>query len=278
MKNKICMITGATSGIGEVTARVLAQQGATVIIVSRNLLRCKATAERIKQMTANPAVDYLVADLSSQDEIRRLALDYQERYHRLNVLVNNAGAFFFRRQESVDGIEMTFALNHLNYFLLTNLLLDRLKASAPARIINVSSNAHYGSSLDFGDLQMKKRYWGMRAYGRSKFANILFTYELARLLESSGVTANAAHPGFVRTNIGKNNGWLARTFLPLVQYNALSPEEGAQTNLFLATSPDVEGISGKYFAREKEALSDPETYNEIAARQLWEISKEMTEL
>jgi len=194
------------------------------------------------------------------------------------VLVNNAGAFFLRRQESADGVEMTFALNHLNYFLLTYLLLDRLKASAPARIVNVASDSHRGALINFNDLQGKRGYNGFQAYGQSKLANVLFTYELARRLEGAQVTANALHPGFVATNIGKNNGLLARLVMPIAQLNAIRPEEGARTGVYLASSPDVEGVSGTYFTREKPVQSDPASYDLQAARQLWEISAEMTGL
>ena len=273
---KTCLITGATSGIGEVTAWELARKGARIVVAGRDLRRCVDTVERIKAGTGNTRVDYLVADLSSQTEIRRLADTFLERYDRLDVLVNNAGAFFFRRQESGDGIEKTFALNHLSYFLLTRLLLETLKASAPARVVNVSSNSHYGSALDFGDLQSVNRYRGMKVYGRSKFANVLFTYELARRMEGTGITVNALHPGFVRTNMGKNNGWLIRLLAPLWQISAISPEEGARTSVFLASSPEVEGVTGKFFIQEKEVPSDPATYDEPAAKRLWEISTEMT--
>ncbi len=206
MRGKLCMVTGATSGIGRVTAQVLAQAGAEVVVVGRNREKSEATVDRIKQQTGNSAVEYMLADLSSQTAIRQLAETFKRQHERLNVLVNNAGAFFLWRQESVDGIEMTFALNHLGYFLLTNLLLDTLKASAPARVINVSSGSHRGETINFNHFQGKRMYSGFRAYGESKLANILFTYELARRLEGTGITVNAIHPGFVATNIGTNNG------------------------------------------------------------------------
>lgn len=269
------MVTGATSGIGCATAWELARLGAAVIVVGRDQQRTASTVNEIRQATGNPVVDFLLADLSSQAQIRNLAEELMHRYDRLDVLVNNAGAYFLRRQLSVDGIEMTFATNHLNYFLLTNLLLELIKSSAPARIVNVSSNAHYGNRLDFDDLQNKRRYWGMQPYGRSKFANVLFTYELARHLDGSGVTANALHPGFVRTNIGKNNGWLARLLVPLIQLQGISPDQGAETNTYLACSPDVEGLTGKYFVRKQPVASDPATYDEGAAARLWEISADM---
>lgn len=278
MNGKICMVTGATSGIGLATAIELARRGATVIIVSRNPQRCQAAVLHIRQQTGSSTVETIPADLSSQLQIRQLAQAFQSRYSQLDVLVNNAGAFFLRRQESADGIEMTFALNHLNYFLLTYLLLDRLKASAPARIVNVASDSHRGARINFNDLQGKRGYNGFQAYGQSKLANVLFTYELARRLEGAQVTANALHPGFVATNIGKNNGLLARLVMPIAQLNAIRPEEGARTGVYLASSPDVEGVSGTYFTREKPVQSDPASYDLQAARQLWEISAEMTGL
>jgi NAD(P)-dependent dehydrogenase (short-subunit alcohol dehydrogenase family) len=272
------MVTGATSGIGEVTARVLAEKGVVVIVVSRNPDKCKCVTEDIKQKSDNPEVDYLVADLSSQVEIRKLVKDFEDRYQHLDILVNNAGSFFFNRQESVDGIEMTLALNHLNYFLLTNLLLERIKASTPARIVNVASGSHLGARIDFDDLEMRRNYSGLRAYGRSKLANVLFTYELARRLEGSGVTANTLTPGFVATHIGLDNNWLVRTVKTLANLFAKTPEEGAQTSIYLASSPEVEGVSGKYFVDCKPVPSDAVTYDQTLAKRLWEVSAEMTGL
>ncbi|MEW6718426.1 MAG: SDR family oxidoreductase [Chloroflexota bacterium] len=276
MKNKICMVTGATSGIGEATALELARKKATIVVVSRSPERCARTTERIRQETGNPMVNYLTADLSSQAQIHRLVDEFGEQYNRLNVLVNNAGGFFLRRQLSEDGIEMNFALNHLNYFLLTNLLLDTLRASAPARVVNVSSNMHFSENIHFEDLQMERRYSGWKGYGQSKLANLLFTYELARRLEGTGVTVNALTPGFVATNIGKNNGWLANIVLRFAQLWAIPPNEGAQTVVYLASSPQVEGVTGKYYARKKAVRSSPESHDQKAQARLWEISEEMT--
>ncbi|MGD8753950.1 MAG: SDR family oxidoreductase, partial [Anaerolineales bacterium] len=256
------MITGATSGIGEEAAKELARMGEKVIVVSRNLKRCQNTVDNIKAVSANPYVDYMVADLSSQKQIHQLVEEFKNRYDRLDVLINNAGGFYLFRQESEDGLEMTFALNHLNYFLLTNQLLEMILASAPARIINVASNSHYNEELDFDDLQMNRLYLGWRAYGRSKLANVLFTYELSRRLQGSNVTVNAVHPGFVATNIGKNNGWLARLFVDLWHRTALPVDKGAETVIYLATSNDVEGVSGKYFVKKKAVKSDQVSYDE----------------
>jgi retinol dehydrogenase-12 len=237
MKDEICMVTGATSGIGAVTARALAEKGAAVVVVGRDAEKSEATVNLIQQQTGNPRVEYLLADLSVQEEIRRLAERFKSRYQRLHVLVNNAGAFFMSRQLSADGLEMTFALNHLAYFLLTHLLLDILKASAPARIVNVSSNGHRGMKINLEDLKSQGRYAPMQAYGQSKLANLLFTYELARRLEGSGVTVNALHPGFVATNLAANNGWLARSRLapkkghrPLFIWQLRRKWRGSQAN------------------------------------------------
>jgi NAD(P)-dependent dehydrogenase (short-subunit alcohol dehydrogenase family) len=279
MNGKICLVTGATAGIGKVTARELARQGATVIVVGRNREKSEATVSEIKQQTGNPNVEFMLADLSVQKAVHQLAEQFKRQYQRLHVLVNNAGAIFLRRQESADGIEMSFALNHLNYFLLTNLLWDTLKASAPARIINVSSRAHQRvAGLNFDDLQNRKGYAGQQVYGQSKLANVLFTYELARRLEGTSVTANTLHPGFVATNFATNNGWLARLARPFLDLFALSAEEGARTMIYLATSPEVESVTGKYFVKEKAVPSSPASYDEAAARRLWEISTKMTGL
>jgi NAD(P)-dependent dehydrogenase (short-subunit alcohol dehydrogenase family) len=218
--------------------------------------------------------------LSSQEQIERLAEEAKKRYERLNVLINNAGALFLHRRESVDGIEMTWALNHLGYFLLTNLLLDLIQRSAPARIVNVSSRAHERARIDFDDLQGRRTYSGMRAYGQSKLANLLFTHELARRLEGTGVTVNALHPGFVATNFGADdNGFFLRLILRLLQRaRAISAEEGAQTSIYLASSPEVEGVTGKYFFRKRPQPSSPASYDEETARRLWEVSLESTRL
>jgi NAD(P)-dependent dehydrogenase (short-subunit alcohol dehydrogenase family) len=273
MENKVIMITGATSGIGEVTARELARMGALVVGVGRNPEKCGLVEQAVRQETGNPEVNFLVADLSSQSEIYRLVGEFKQRFSRLDVLVNNAGAVFFKRIESVDGLEMTFALNHMSYFLLTGLLLDTLKASAPARIVNVSSGAHVNAKLDLDDLQFQKSYNGWKAYSRSKFANILFTYELARRLNGSGVSVNALHPGFVATGLAKNNSWLVRVGVKIAQTAARSPEEGARTMIYLASSNDVEGVSGRYYQDLHPEKSAPSTYDVSLAQRLWEISE-----
>jgi NAD(P)-dependent dehydrogenase (short-subunit alcohol dehydrogenase family) len=223
-------------------------------------------------------VDSLLADLSSQQEVRRLAEDFKSKYSHLHVLLNNAGAVFMQRQISVDGIEMTFALNHLAYFLLTNVLLDTIKASAPARIINVSSDAHSRGKIEFDNLQGERDY-SASAYGNSKLANILFTMELARRLEGTGVTANVLHPGFVSTGFGKNNsGFLMKLIRSVVPLVARSPEKGAETSIYLASSPGVEGITGKYFYDSHMIPAAPQATDMTVAKKLWEVSAEQVHL
>jgi NAD(P)-dependent dehydrogenase (short-subunit alcohol dehydrogenase family) len=280
MEGKVCLVTGATAGIGLVTALELARQGARVIGVGRSPERCAEAARRIREQTGTSAVEFLVADLSSQAEVRRLADQVKAATGRLDVLVNNAGLIRLEREVTVDGLEMTFALNHLAYFLLTNLLLDTVRASTPARIVSVASAAHQGCKINFDDLQGETKYSPWRAYQQSKLANILFTRELARRLEGTGVTANALHPGYVRTQIFRAEGfqgWLLRRAAELF---AITPEEGAQTSIYLAASPDVEGQTGQYFVRRKPASSSssPESQDEATARRLWEVSARLTGL
>ncbi len=278
MEGKVCLVTGATAGIGLVTALELARQGARVIGVGRSPQRCAEAARQIREQTGTSAVEFLVADLSSQAEVRRLANQVKAATGRLDVLVNNAGLIRLEREVTVDGLEMTFALNHLAYFLLTNLLLDTVKASTPARIVSVASAAHQGCKMNFDDLQGETKYSPWRAYQQSKLANILFTRELARRLEGTGVTANALHPGYVRTQIFRAegfSGWLLRRAAELF---AITPEEGAQTSIYLAASPDVEGQTGQYFVRRKLASSSPESQDEATARKLWEVSARLTGL
>lgn len=283
MQGKVCLVTGATSGIGEVTARALAQMGATVIAVGRDPQRGAATLNRIKEAAPTAQIEFMLADLSSLAQVRQLAQEFKRKYSRLDVLVNNAGAWLTRYQESVDGIEMTFALNHLGYFLLTNLLLDTLKTSTPARIVNVSSYGHARGKINFDDLQFRQKYNGMQAYRQSKLANILFTYELARRLAGTDITVNALNPGLVATNFGLNNfglnnGWLKSLLRRAYALAAISPEQGAQTVIYLATSPEVEGVTGKYFVKEKEAQSSPASRDRAVAARLWKVSESLTGL
>ncbi len=278
MSGRKVLITGATSGIGEITAYELAALGAEIVAVSRNEAKTRAVADQI--VSRGGKAHAYTADLSSMAEIRRLSGEIHNRFDALDVLVNNAGAIFMKRMETVDGLEMTFALNHINYFLLTNLLMDLLKRGASPRIVNVSSAAHFGGRVDFSDLQMKKNFTGWRAYSASKLMNILFTYELDRKLkvENVGITVNTLHPGFVATNFGKSNGGLFHSLFGLSQFAAIKPEDGARTSIYLASSPEVENISGRYFANCTETRSSPESYNEKTAAQLWRVSEQLTAL
>lgn len=279
MNGKIVLVTGATSGIGKQTALELANQGATVVLVARNRSKGQATLEEIRGQTGNQNLDLLIADLSSQASIRALAQEFRRKYSKLHVLVNNAGGVFATRKTTVDGLEYTFAFNHLAYFLLTNLLLDVLEASAPARIVNVSSGAQGMGKINFDDLQGTQRFSSQAAYNQSKLANVLFTYALARRLEGTGVSANALHPGVVRTNFGRvDTPLLWRIFFPLIDPFMLTPEKGAATAVYLAASPEVEGVSGKYFAFKKAIRSNPVSYDQAVQERLWKISEELTRL
>ena len=273
LTGKVCLLTGATGGIGAVTARRLAELGASLILVVRNADRGAALADALAPVAGGVAMEVLQADLSSLGQVRRLADEVKARHDRLDVLVNNAGGLFGHRRESADGIEMTFALNHLGYFLLTTLLLDRLQASAPARIVNVASEAHRSVTLDFDDLQAMRRYDRLTAYKRSKLANLLFTYELDRRIAGSGVTVNALHPGFVATGIGTAHGFMPDWLWRTICLAAVTPEEGAKTSVHLAASPEVASLSGQYFIRCRQAASSAASYDRQAAERLWQVSE-----
>lgn len=277
MRGKIVAVTGATGGIGRAAALALARLGAEVAVIGRSTERITQTIAAIREQTGSQMARGFVADLSSQAAVRQLAGQLLAEFARLDVLVNNAGGVYLKRQESVDGIEYTWALNHLGYFLLTNLLLDRLTASAPARIVSVTSEAQRTGRIDFDDLQMTRRYSGFRAYSQSKLANILFTYELARRLEGTGVTANCLHPGLIGSNFGTNNrsmDILMRLSRPLLA----TPAKGAERVAYLASSPEVEGVSGKYFVKGRPVPSARISYDLEVARRLWQVSAEMTGL
>lgn len=280
MQGKTCMVTGANSGIGKATALGLAQMGANVVMVARDRARGEVAQNEVKAKSGNNSVDLLVADLSSQESIRKLVENFKQHYKQLHVLINNAGVFMLTRRETVDGLEVTFAVNYLAPFLLTNLLLDVLKASAPARIVNVSSEAHENGYIKMDDLQAKKNYRPFRAYGQSKLALVMFTYELARRLQGTGVTANCLHPGFVATNIGQSGVVpVARPVAKFVlSFLGISPEEGAKTSIYLATSTDVEDVTGKYFVKSVISRSAPISYDESLQRQLWDESAKLVKL
>jgi NAD(P)-dependent dehydrogenase (short-subunit alcohol dehydrogenase family) len=275
MNNQTILITGASTGIGLHSAIGLAKLGANIVMVGRNQERTSQAVELVKSQTGNQQVSYLLADLSSLKEVRRLAQEFKDKHNKLDVLLNNAGAIFLSRKVSVDGYEMTVALNHLNYFLLTNLLLDTLKAAPSARIVNVASRAHYRGHVNFDDLQSQRGYNGMRVYSMSKLMNVLFTYELARRLQGTNVTANCLHPGFVASNFAGNNGWLVRTAMNFMS-GRISVEEGARCSIHLASSPEVQGTSGKYFNFNlKETRSSEESYNQDTAKRLWDVSEKL---
>ena len=277
LSDKVCLITGPTQGIGRATALHLAKLGPTMVLVVRDEKRGRELADEIRA-GGNSRVELIIADLSSQAEVRRVAAEFLSRHDRLHLLINNAGGIFMKRQESVDGLELTLALNHLGYFLLTNLLLDVLKRSAPARIVNVASRAHRRGTIRFEDLQSKQSYGGWPAYSQSKLANILFSSELARRLAETGVTSNCLHPGVVATGFGQNNrglmGLLWKLFAPLLR----TPEKGAATTIFLATSPEVEGVTGKYFADCKVVTPTAEARDLLVGKRLWKVSEQLTGL
>ncbi|MGN6634286.1 MAG: SDR family oxidoreductase [Oryzihumus sp.] len=277
MTGRTALVTGGTHGIGLATAQALASSGAPVTLVGRNADKTGRVVEALRRDSGNDRVEGLVADLSSQAEVRRLATEFAAAHDRLDVLVNNVGGFWATRHLTADGLERTFALNHLAPFLLTHLLRPLLESSAPARVVTVSSGAQALGRIDFDDLQGEHSYSGQRAYNQSKLANVLFTYELARRLEGTGVTANALHPGVVRTGFGREDpSFPYRALLPLVRPFLLSPERGAQTSVYLASSPEVEGVSGKYFVKKQERRSSRASYDTQVARRLWDVSAELT--
>jgi NAD(P)-dependent dehydrogenase (short-subunit alcohol dehydrogenase family) len=273
---KVCILTGGTSGIGRETAVSLAALGARLALICRDARRGEETVAEIAERTGHREATVHLADLSVQRDVRRVAAELLARYPRIDVLVNNAGVVNLRRTLTEDGIEAVFATNHLAYFLLTLLLLGRLRVSAPARIVNVASEAHRFGHLDFDDLGNARRYRAMRVYGQSKLANILFTYELARRLAGSAVTANCVHPGAVGTRLGHNNGTVARLLAVALRPFFRTPAEGADTSIWLASSPDVEGVTGGYFVRRKPKRSSAATYDEATARRLWDVSVALT--
>lgn len=279
MSGKVCMITGANSGIGKATALGLARMGATVVMVCRDQNRGKAAMDEIKAQSDNKSVNLMIADLASQNSIRQLVKDFKVSYQQLHVLINNAGVAKANRTLTVDSIETTFAVNHLAPFLLTNLLLDMLKAGTPTRIVNVSSMVHKWGAIDFDDLQGEKRYNMDKAYNQSKLADVLFTYELARKLQGTGVTVNSLEPGMVATDFGREYTGFKRLMTTKIWRPLMkSPEKGAETSIYLASSPEVEGITGKHFINKKATKSSKESFNESTSKRLWKVSEELTKL
>ena len=284
MSGKICVVTGASSGIGKVTALELAKRGATVVLICRSGKKGEEAAREMRALAGRGAIDLMLADLSVQRQVRAVAAEFEGKYDKLHVLINNAGAMFPKRAESADGIEMTLAVNHLAPFLLTNLLLDRLKATDGARVVNVNSDAHERGRIDFSDIQMQRRYprgVGMRAYGNAKLANLLTTYELARRLQDGAVTVNALHPGYVATNIVRLEDAtgpvrLLKPFWGIAMRFILTPEQGAATSVYLAWSPQVARVSAKYFEKCIPVPSSPASYDRDMQRRMWELSEQLT--
>ncbi len=274
LSEKIIMVTGANSGIGKETALQLAERGARVVMVCRNRERGEPALGEIKAQSGNDTVELMTADFESQRQIRDLADTYKRTHDRLDVLVNNAGLYLSKRYETEDGVEATWAVNHLAPFLLTNLLLEVIKASAPARIVTVASDAHRAGTLDFDDLEMKEKYRWVMAYAQSKLANVVFTYELARRLEGTGVTATCMHPGTVATDIWNRNKNVLNALLRLFKPIYMNPKKSAEAVVRLAVAPDVEGVTGKYFDRMNEASPSADSYDEEIAARLWQVSAE----
>jgi retinol dehydrogenase 14 len=279
LAGRTCLVTGATSGIGKATAAGLARLGADLVLVARDRARAEATVEDIQAATGNPRIELLLADLASQASIRQAVQEYRRGHDRLHVLVNNAGGYWATRHPTVDGLEWTFAVNHLAYFLLTNLLLELLVASAPARIVNVTSSAQAIGDIHLDDLQFERRYRGQAAYNQSKLANVLFTYELARRLEGTGVTVNCGAPGVTRTNFGRDDsGPVMRLLTPLARPFMRTPEQGALTAVYLASSPEVERVTGGYYTSGRARRSSRRSHDTELAGRLWRVSEELTGL
>lgn len=275
MNNKLCVITGANSGIGFETARELAKQGAFIVMVCRNEDKAEAARQKILSENQSSGIDIVLCDFSIQDEIRKVADQIKASYEKIDILINNHGFLAASFNETVDGLEETFAVNHIGYFLLTNLLLDHIKASGTARIINVASDAHKGGRFIPGNVQLKKNYNNWVAYGNSKLFNILFTIELADRLKGTGVTANCLHPGVIRSNFGQSSTFLIRAFWKLAAPFMKSNEQGAQTTIYLATSDEVKEVNGAYFKNSKVTTPSDQALDKEAAEKLWEISEEL---
>ena len=277
MKNKICLITGANAGIGKTTALGLAKLGARIVMVSRDKERGERALKEIVSESGNENIDLLTADLASFKSIRKLAEEIRSRYDKLDVLINNAGTFVSELKYTEDKIEMQWGVNHLAPFLLTHLLMDTLKKAASARIVNVSSRVHFRGAINFDDLNLTSRYDGLKAYSQSKLANVLFTYELAERLQDTGVTANCLHPGGVRTHfVDKNASGIYKVGWILLKPFMISPSKGAETSVYLASSEEVEGVTGKYFDKCRPRKSSRISYDKAVAKRLWEVSEGLT--
>jgi NAD(P)-dependent dehydrogenase (short-subunit alcohol dehydrogenase family) len=277
LNGKICMVTGANSGIGKATAIGLAKRGASLVLVCRDQTRAENAIVEIKERTGNDSIDLMIADLSSQKEIHKLVSEFKKKYDNLHVLINNAGVNLHQHTLTDDGIETTFAVNYLAHFMLCNLLFDTLQKSAPSRIINVASSVQ-AKSIDFDDINMINHYRQLKAYSQSKLAVILFTYEFAKKVEGTGVSVNCLHPGYVKTKMIRNFRPFVKYFYHLVGLFMLTPKKGAKTSIYLASSPEIDGTSGKYFKKKKEVESVKISYDEDTAKKLWELSVQLTDL
>ena len=275
MKNQVCIITGANSGIGKETALSLAKLGATVILLCRNYERGNIALKSIITESNNKNVELMLCDLSSQNSISDFISKFKNKYDSLNVLINNAGILLNKRTISVDGVENTFAINHLGPFILTNSLLDLLKSSSPSRIINVSSSAHYRANFDLDNMQGEKKYSSFEAYCKSKLYNVLFTYELSRKLAGSNVTVNCLHPGFIPTNLFANSSFFYKAIVKILSPILIDAKSGSKTSTYLATSKDVENITGKYFVKCKPKQSSKISYDKSDSKNLWDISEKL---
>lgn len=275
VQDKTIVVTGANSGIGRATATALAGLGAHVVMVSRMEKRGRRARDDIHKRTGNPRVDLLVADLSTRDAIRRLAAEIESRYDRLDVLINNAGLLTRRRRTTPEGFELQFFVNHLAYFMLTNLLARLLTASAPARIVNVASTSHSSGIIDFDDLQFERGYKGWQAYANTKLMNVVFTYELARRLRDTGVTANCLHPGVIHTGLLRNFSSVLNIAFHALQVFFKKPEQGAETPVYLATSREVDGVTGGYFRYCRPMDTTELSRDRDVQRRLWEVSEEL---
>ena len=276
MKDKICFVTGGTDGIGKATVLGLAKSGATVVLVGRNVGKAGHVVDEIRRATQNPHIESMIADLASLNQVRNLAENFKARYKRLDVLVNNAGLVTHERKLSEDGFELMFAVNYLAPFLLTNLLLDVIQKSVPARIVNVASMSYKWGEIKFDDLQSEQNFDHRQAYYQTRLGMVLFTFALARRLEGSGVTANVLHPGIVKTNLSYNymGNPVFRFFEQLI---AVSPQKGAEMGLYLATSPEVEGITGEYFTKKKVQSATETARNQRVQERLWKLSEALSE-
>ena len=277
MQDRTIIITGANSGIGKATAMGLAEMGAHVVMVARSRKKGQRAQDNIRRQTGNDRVDLLIADLSTRDAIRELASEIHSRYHRIDVLVNNAAILTGKRRTTPEGFETQFFVNHLAYFMLTGLLFERLRESAPSRVVNLASTSHSRGTINFDDIQYERDYKGWQAYANTKLMNVVFTYELARRIAGTGVTANCVHPGVIHTNLLRNFNALLNVLFHALQAFFKKPEDGAETPIFLASSPDVEKVTGKYFRYCAPVGTSQESNDPAVARRLWEMSEDLTE-